>query len=221
LSSLDEQKDDLDNSLNSATSQSILIDTKKSQLNQNNSNLIQLTDEEKLEIEIEQPINSGSLAKAAIQAIKNETKKSYSELRSKKSSLTPSEDDQSEIIKKESQLANRSIKTSIIAYQSVKQMMRNVYETYPELLMPGNILYIYRIKTVNTNAPVINRLCSNVFSCFKVCKNQKYEIHYDSRWATQDEFKKIVITNRMLMDHFPNTVTDALTYFSLTDRIVV
>jgi hypothetical protein len=223
LSSLDEKKEEHDNSLNSATSQSILIETNTSETNQNNSNLIQFVDEERLENGSELAINSNSLANAAIVCIKNETKRSHSELRAKKPSLTPSEDDRDdgEIIKKESKLATRSLKTSIIAYQTVKQMMKNVYETYPELVMPGNILYIYRIKSENVHVPVINRFCSNLFSCYKVCKYPKYEIHYDSRWATQEEFKKIVITSRMLMDHFPNTVTDALSYFSLTDRIVV
>ena len=98
-----------------------------------------------------------------------------------------------------------SIKTSIVAYKSLKNMMKNVYDTYPErLVMPGNILYIYRIKTLNSNQPVLNRICSTIFGCFKFCKNKKYEIHYDSRCATQDEFKKIVITNRMLLGEIYN-----------------
>ena len=34
---------------------------------------------------------------------------------------------------------------SIFAYRQIKQMLRNVYATYPELQLPGNILYIYKV----------------------------------------------------------------------------
>lgn len=212
ISSIDDSKEELDNSLNSVTSQHILIETNDAPTVSSN-NLIDL----------ESSNNSNSLTNATIFAIKNEDASSPKRIVKKNSLSGDYQIDRSKIIRKDSKNEIKaSIKTSIVAYKSLKNMMKNVYDTYPErLVMPGNILYIYRIKTLNSNQPVLNRICSTIFGCFKFCKNKKYEIHYDSRWATQDEFKKIVITNRMLLDHFPNTVTDALTYFSSTDRLVV
>lgn len=97
--------------------------------------------------------------------------------------------------------------------------MRHVKETYPELQLPGNILYIYRIK----QNVVPSRLASfrnRIFCMFNSCRTA-HLVNYDSRWASSDEFKKIIITNRMLMDHFPNHVEEALSYFNTTNKITV
>lgn len=109
---------------------------------------------------------------------------------------------------------------SIIAYDLIKRMMKHVKETYPELQLPGNILYIYRIKSNSVKPRRCQTLKNTICCLFKSCKTNKH-INYDSRWASSDEFKKILITNRMLMDHFPNNVEQALSYFNTTNKIVV
>lgn len=105
---------------------------------------------------------------------------------------------------------------SIIAYDLIKRMMNHVKETYPELQLPGNILYIYRIKSGASRAkPGLCGQLRRKLCC--LCPTSK-QINYDSRWASSDEFKKIIITNRMLMDRFPNNAEDALGYFNNTGR---
>lgn len=99
-----------------------------------------------------------------------------------------------------------------------KRMKRYVKESYPVLVLPGNILYIYQIDSqVKKNC--CHSFCSTLFCCFDACQSKKF-IDYDSRWASREEFKNIVITNRMLLDHFPNQVNDALDYFHSTNRYV-
>lgn len=114
----------------------------------------------------------------------------------------------------------RQKKTSIHGLKQVKQMIHTVYSTYPEMTMPGNILYIYRVKSYGLRKPISRR----VFNlCRMMCRSSSNEnrpsgssIEYDSRWASRDEFKKILITNRILMDHFPNNLQSALDYFNST-----
>jgi len=48
-----------------------------------------------------------------------------------------------------------------------------------------------------------------------------YIIFFCYRYADSTEFRKIIITNRMLMDHFPNNVENALSYFNTTSKISV
>jgi hypothetical protein len=89
-------------------------------------------------------------------------------------------------------------------------MIQNVNETYPELTIPGHILYIYRIQKSEKK-----RSCTFFSSIIsKCCMNGTNIREYDYRWAAREEFKKILITNRTLIDHFPNSVEDALKYFS-------
>ena len=102
-----------------------------------------------------------------------------------------------------------------MANDLIKKMKRHVKETYPRLVLPGNILYIYQIESM-TKRSCCSSLCSSIF-CFCTSKTL---IAYDSRWAHRSEFKKILITNRMLLDHFPNQVDDALDYFANTRRYV-
>ena len=90
-----------------------------------------------------------------------------------------------------------------MAYQKVKKMMHTVYSTYPDLELPGHIMYIYSIQ---------RRAGFGQSQSARVAATPEY----DSRWAQPDEFKKILITNRIIMDHFPNTVDNALKYFSTT-----
>jgi hypothetical protein len=222
--------DELDNSLNSSGSQTALIaesNVKQTKRNtsQQQSSLIDFERSQRglINGEIESqnsPTSSNELANAVGP---NDTakKSSPAKLKLKKktsSGSSISSPDQTE--RDNSAILGRNMpKTPIVVHHSLKQMMRNVYDTYPELVMPGNILYIYRIKTFSSQSVVCSKLCGTC--CLKLCKNKKYEIHYDSRWAHQDEFKKIVLTNRMLMDHFPNNLTDALTYFSQTDRYLL
>ena len=164
--------------------------------------------------------NQTDLSRAAQLAIQNETARSKRAakqyIRSKQSSLLDIADfDKSGCDENSPNPSNKSI----IAYDLIKRMMNHVKETYPELELPGNILYIYRIKSGNSQAK--SSLCGQLrhkLCC--LCGTSK-QINYDSRWASSDEFKKILITNRMLMDHFPNNVEDALSYFNNTSRINV
>jgi hypothetical protein len=160
--------------------------------------------------------NQNDLSRAAQLAIQDEAVRSKRAakqyIRSKQSSLM----DIADFDKSDNDSPKKSNK-SIIAYDLIKRMMNHVKETYPELQLPGNILYIYRIKSGNSRAK--SNLCSQL--CSKLCClcSTSKKINYDSRWASSDEFKKIIITNRMLMDHFPNNVEDALSYFNNTSRI--
>ncbi|CAF0732404.1 unnamed protein product [Brachionus calyciflorus] len=112
---------------------------------------------------------------------------------------------------------NNEDNQKVISYQ-VRQMMSTVYETYPELQLPGNILYIYHIKSdrpeISKRCKRLRSLCSKLF-CF-ACNSirQLNNLEFDSRWASREEFKKILITNRVFIDHFPNTVEDGLKYFN-------
>jgi hypothetical protein len=118
-------------------------------------------------------------------------------------------------IKIENNIKKEHIQSSVVAYELIKKMRKHVKETYPNLVLPGNILYIYKIESNDTKKGCCHLLCSKICCCFYICKTNK-EIAFDSRWASRDEFKKILITNRMLLDHFPNTVDDALNYFNTT-----
>jgi putative lipase involved disintegration of autophagic bodies len=114
------------------------------------------------------------------------------------------------------------MKQSIVGYTTARELMTKVYDSYVELELPGNILYIYQINPRNAGSRAgclkwWQNSCASVFFCSKKSKKQ---MQYDSRWANNEEFKKILITNRMLMDHFPNNIQDALSYFNTTDRII-
>ena len=65
---------------------------------------------------------------------------------------------------------------------------------------------------------ILNNLKKFKCSCCKRTSPDRVKpdelAEYDSRWADRDEFKKILITNRIIMDHFPDTVDNALKYFS-------
>ena len=99
-----------------------------------------------------------------------------------------------------------------------KKMKRHVRESYPVLVLPGNILYIYQIDS-HLKKSCCHTICSTLFCCFDSCQSKNL-IDYDSRWASREEFKNILITNRMLLDHFLNQVNDALNYFHSTNRYV-
>ena len=103
--------------------------------------------------------------------------------------------------------ADLQIKTAAVTYKQLKVMMRHINNTYADLQLPGNILYIYQLySTAFSKRSLVNK----ILCC---CKSKQPEIRYNVRWAHQKEFKKIIITNRMLMDHFPNQVEDALKFF--------
>ncbi len=110
--------------------------------------------------------------------------------------------------------AKELIETKEEAYTLIRVMESHVEKTYPNLVLPGNILYIYRLDERSTKPSCCNFLCSKIFCCHKTT------IDYDSRWAHRDEFTQIIITNRMLLDHFPNQVDDALNYFNSTRRYI-
>jgi hypothetical protein len=119
-------------------------------------------------------------------------------------------------------------KQSIVGLHTAKELMSKVYDTYIELELPGNILYIYQIHPNREKKTGWCSFCRNSCACLwsmrrktttTTNKSSRF-IQYDSRWASNEEFKRILITNRMLMDHFPNTVEDALSYFNTIDRIV-
>ena len=82
-----------------------------------------------------------------------------------------------------------------------ENVLRTALDMYEELNLPGQILYIYDLD-------------SRPSRCYPFCKDNP---SFDFRWASSDEFKKIVITRRMLIDHFPNTLHDALKYFHRDD----
>ena len=107
------------------------------------------------------------------------------------------------------------IESSTVACELIKKMRRHVKEAYPNLVLPGNILYIYKIESNRPNKSYCGPLCSKIFCCFNLCKKTG-GLDFDSRWACRSEFKKILITNRMLLDHFPNTLDNALNYFNST-----
>lgn len=105
----------------------------------------------------------------------------------------------------------------------VKQMMNIVYETYPELQLPGNILYIYRVGVRSTKKSQVGYFCSKIVCC--LCNSGSMngidESHFDSRWASREEFRKILITNRILIDHFPNALEHSLKYFNDNQNFLV
>lgn len=191
--------DEFDNSLNSITSSKMLISQRD-----------QIVFKE----------NEKKLTSAAVKSISNESKKT---LQTAKELIKGSVDEaKTDSNTENSANPNKSMKAAIIAYQQVKQMMHNVYEAYPELQLPGNILYIYKIKS---NLKKRNRCIelSSKLACFccNMLGSTKVSFEYDSRWATREEFRKILITNRILMDHFPNTVEDALRYFNTTPNHLI
>ena len=81
--------------------------------------------------------------------------------------------------------------------------LRSALDTYEDLNLPGNILYIYDLESRSRR-------------CYSLCKGTP---SFDCRWANSEEFKKIIITRRMLIDHFPNTLHDALKYFKREGNI--
>ena len=67
--------------------------------------------------------------------------------------------------------------------------------------MPGNIMYIYRKENKKSRSFLI----STLFDQFRT-KSSKYE----SKWVNPEDFKEIILTETMIIDHFPNNVYDAL-----------
>lgn len=148
----------------------------------------------------------------AIQEQKQKLKREASNLFTKSTNLVEIDDFN------ESENPNEPIKSKEVAYSLIKRMKHHVKETYPTLVLPGNILYIYQIQS-SVKKSCFKSIGSTVFCCFDSCQSADNLI-YDSRWAHRDEFKKIVITNRMLLDHFPNQVDNALNYFHSTKRYI-
>ena len=117
-----------------------------------------------------------------------------------------------------------------------KELMTKVYDTYIEMELPGHILYIYQIGSSQQQersnwCSCCRSMCGSMWVCSTSCccpcfcranatanVNASAAPAYDSRWASNEEFKRILITNRMLLDHFPNTVENALSYFNSTER---
>lgn len=64
----------------------------------------------------------------------------------------------------------KSVQDCVAAYQKVKKMMHTVYTTYPDLQLPGHILYIYRIHNATfgnpNNHPTSRRICSRLVCIF-------------------------------------------------------
>ena len=220
-------KDDLDNSLNSVTSRNLLLEYDSGPDQARSSNHVSKF-QELFEI---QETNELAIPTTSIvineptTSLKNEAKK----LRSGPRLALLDKSDGSNDENSPPPLDNPTMKASVIANTAAREIMSKVYNTYTELELPGNILYIYQIhpnhgKSRATCFSCCRKSCGSVCFCFsgRCCgtKSNPY-IQYDSRWASPDEFKKILITNRMLMDHFPNTVEDALSYFNTTDRLVV
>ncbi len=81
---------------------------------------------------------------------------------------------------------------------NVDSLLQSAIEGYEELKLPGQILYIYRIKDYKRKK--------------RCCKFDQTD-SYDLRWADRDEFKNIIITKHMLIDHFPNRVEESLKFF--------
>lgn len=210
---------ELDNSLNSVNSRNLLLEYESPDTNQSNNlnkyhELVNIREESEIVPVTDQPTSSTSLAKATKLAIKAESKRVRVEARN----AARSSPERVNEINDDENMDSMS-KTKIVALQSAKKMMNEVYEAYPELQLPGNILYIYQIRSNRLNGSSCQRFCSRACCCIGSCSS-KPTIHYDSRWATQGEFKKIVLTNRMLLDHFPNTVNDALSYFNTTNKVI-
>ncbi len=67
--------------------------------------------------------------------------------------------------------------------------------------IPGNIMYIYKKETKKSKS----FLFSTLFDQFTT-KSHKYE----SKWVNSEEFKEIILTETMIIDHFPNNVYNAL-----------
>jgi len=117
--------------------------------------------------------------------------------------------------------SKKLLKASVIVYEQVKKIKQTAYQTYPDLQLPGNILYIYQIRSNlnNKSSSCTRKPCTYICCCLRFFKKSTRRVEYDSRWASQEEFKRILITNRMFMDHFPNNVDDALKYFNFTDPL--
>jgi hypothetical protein len=217
--------DDLDNSLNSTSSKKFLNDkdnnSQKVVISQTSNTLLQLDKDENKERN-RPPNNSAS---NGVSEIVKESKQVMANIICNflfyysKSKINPNPHD---FLKgqEDKQACNENEKSSIlvepietiVAIQQVKQMIANVNETYPELAIPGHILYIYRIHDQTNRRP-----CRSLISKLTVCCKKSNSLgEFDFRWATREEFKKILITNRTLIDHFPNSVEDALKYFSVS-----
>jgi sn1-specific diacylglycerol lipase len=107
-----------------------------------------------------------------------------------------------EIIDKQDESLIIQTKSEFVLQYS-KNVLRSAFDTYEELNLPGRILCIYDLETRTSR-------------CYPLCKGKQ---SFDFRWASSDEFKKIIITRRMLIDHFPNTLNDALKYFNREEII--
>jgi hypothetical protein len=113
----------------------------------------------------------------------------------------------------------RSTHDSDIHITKLYQVKETLKQKYPSLYLPGNIIYIYQLQNTAYNPRrFVERIISTLLCCFKQFA-YKPSNKYDSRWAHHDEFRRILISNHMLLDHFPNNVEDSLKYFSITDRI--
>jgi sn1-specific diacylglycerol lipase len=91
----------------------------------------------------------------------------------------------------------------------VKNVKKQIKKTYPSLYLPGNIIYIFHNNKLD---PQTNK--KRYFT-----KVQQRPTHYEFRWAHRNEFKRILITNQMVSDHYPIFINEAFNYIQ-TNRIV-
>ncbi len=92
---------------------------------------------------------------------------------------------------------SEEIETKEEAYKLIEVMKNYVKNTYPQLFLPGNIIYIYRVEDTE-NKSFFRSVCSKikVFS-----KSSKKKVGYSFRWAQYSEFCRILLSNRMIGDH--------------------
>ena len=90
-------------------------------------------------------------------------------------------------------------------------MKKFVRKTYPELILPGNVLYIYRACDTSINESRWWLVCSKLFFWTNFFKKK---IDYNFRWAQNDEFSRIIISRRMIVDHLTENLEDALNYLT-------
>ncbi len=106
---------------------------------------------------------------------------------------------------------SEKIKTKDEAYKLIIMMKKFVRKTYPELILPGNVLYIYRACDTSINESRWWLVCSKLFFWTNFFKKK---IDYNFRWAQNDEFSRIIISRRMIVDHLTENLEDALNYLT-------
>lgn len=105
----------------------------------------------------------------------------------------------------------RNVKMPFEAFSELKKMVLTAYDNYEDFRLPGQILHIYQLPESQLNRSWLRYL----ISWFR-----PNHVTYDNRWAKSEDFDKIVITRRMLIDHMPNSYEQALEYFSRRSTLV-